>query len=175
MFQRCHLLTRSRRGAKHCRTNSDHGFSLVEMAIVFLVIAIVAAIAVPRVLDYLRLYRLGVASRNVATTIQRARYLATSNNTRCGIAIQTPDRVDIEQYDLEGKEPPQTKGSLGLPEGIRITSDVPIAIAFDGRGVVTPIPKEKKVIRIAGQKGYFATVTVSLNGQVAVSDAQREE
>jgi hypothetical protein len=144
------------------------------MAVVFLVIAIIAAIAVPRVLDYLRLYRLGVASRNVATTIQRARYLATSNNTRVGVSIQTPHRVDIEQYDLEGKEPPTNKGALALPEGISITSNVPTAIAFDGRGVVTPIPKELQVIRITGQKGYFATVTVSLNGQVAVSEAQRE-
>jgi Tfp pilus assembly protein FimT len=144
---------------------------MVEIAVVLLVIAIIAAFAIPQVLEYLKLYRLGVASRNVATMVQRARFLATSNNTRAGIAIHRNNRIDIEQYDLEGKQPPLNKGFVELPEGIVITSAVPAAVSFDGRGVVTPVPKEPQIIRLKGQKGYSTIVTISFNGQVAVSDA----
>lgn len=147
---------------------------MIELAVVFLIIAIIAAVATPQVLNYMRAYKLGVAARNVATALQRAKYLATSNNTRAGIVIAQAERIDIEQYDPEGKTEPQLKGIVLLPNEIRITTPAPIKIAFDGRGVVTPLPKESQIIRIAGAGGYFTTITVSVTGQVTVSDATRE-
>jgi hypothetical protein len=144
------------------------------MAIVLLVIAIIAAFVVPQVINYMRAYRIGVAARNVATTLQRARYLATSNNTRAGITVEQANRVDITQYDPEGKEEPKNQGTLLLPEGIAISTSAPIKIDFDGRGVITPMPRESPTIRLKGANGYFATVSVSLTGQVTVLGPNRE-
>jgi prepilin-type N-terminal cleavage/methylation domain-containing protein len=157
------------------RSRSERGFTLIELSVVMMIIAIVAAFVVPQVIAYMRMYRLGVGGRNVATALQRARFLATSNNTRAGIFIPELQRVDIEQYDPEGKAEPLVKGAVQMPQGVTIASDAPKQIAFDGRGVVTPMPKESPSIRINGASGYYLFVTISPTGQVTVSDARREE
>jgi prepilin-type N-terminal cleavage/methylation domain-containing protein len=157
------------------RSRSERGYSIIELSIVILIVAIVAAFLVPQAMAYMRMYRLGVAARNVATALQRARFLATSNNTRAGIFIPESHHVDIEQYDPEGKAQPQVKGAVHMPQGVTIASDAPKQIAFDGRGVVTPMPKESPSIRINGASGYYLFVTVSPTGQVTVSEAKREE
>jgi len=146
------------------------------MAIVALVIMIIIAIAVPLVIQYMRLYRVGIASRNVATALQRARYLATSDNTRAEISIRRSEpMIDILEYNPDGTGEPQQKGLVTLPPDIIISPSAPRKIAFDGRGVVTPLPKESPVIEVDGVNGCFSTVTVSLTGQVTVSGtAQRK-
>jgi type II secretory pathway pseudopilin PulG len=146
---------------------------MIEVVVVLLVIALIAAFVVPQIINYLRAYRLGVASRNVATALQRARFLATSNNRRAGVFIPGSQQLDIEEYDPLGKAEPQVKGTIYLPEGITIASDAPKQIAFDGRGVVTPLPKVSPEIRINGMNGYYAIVKVSATGQVTISDAKR--
>ena len=139
---------------------------MIEIAVVMLVIAIAAAFVVPQVIAYMRAYRLGVAARNIATALQRARYLATSNNTRAGIVVPELGRIDIKQYDPEETAAPEVKGLVMLPEGVRITDDSAKEVAFDGRGVVTPLPKDNTLIRINGARGYYIVVTVSPTGQV---------
>ena len=153
----------------------QRGFSLIEMAVVLLIIAIVAAFVIPQITSYMRMYRLGVSGRNVATALQRARYLATSNNTLAGVFVAEVQRVDIEQYDPTGKEPPQNKGGILLPAGITVAPGAPKQIAFDGRGVVTPMPKDSPTIRLNGSDGYYLFVTVSPTGQVNVSDAKKDD
>jgi prepilin-type N-terminal cleavage/methylation domain-containing protein len=157
------------------RGRKARGFTLIELSVVMMIIAIVAAFIVPQAMAYMRMYRLGVGARNVATALQRARFLATSNNTRAGIFIPQPQRVDIEQYDPEGKAEPQLKGAVQMPQGVIIASDAPKQIAFDGRGVVTPMPKESPSIRVNGASGYYLFVTVSPTGQVTVSEAKQDD
>jgi prepilin-type N-terminal cleavage/methylation domain-containing protein len=153
----------------------QRGFSVIEMVVVLLIIAIVAAFTVPQVMSYMRMYRLGVGGRNVATALQRARYLATSNNTLAGVFVAELQRVDIEQYDPMGKAPPQNMGAVQLPGGVTFASDAPQQIAFDGRGVITPMPKESPAIRLNSSDGYYLFVTVSPTGQVTVSEAKRDD
>lgn len=157
------------------RARRERGFTMIEMVVILMIIALVAAFVVPQVITYIRMYRLGVASRNIATALQRARFLATSNNKRAGVFFPGAQQLDIEEYDPLGKTEPQVKGSVFLPEGITISSDAPKQIAFDGRGVVTPLPKESQAIRINGTHGYYAVVTVSATGQVTISEAMREK
>jgi type II secretory pathway pseudopilin PulG len=147
---------------------------MIEVAVVLLIIAVIAAFVVPQVVTYMKMYKLGVASRNVATALQRARYLATSDNRRAGINILEVQRIDIEEYDPEGIQEPQTKGAVILPQGIVIADDAPRRISFDGRGVITPLPKESPTIRINGPDGYYTIVTVSPTGQITISDAKQQ-
>lgn len=148
---------------------------MIEIAVVLLIIAVVAAFVVPQVIHYMRMYRLGVATRNLATAIQRARFLATSNNTRAGILIAELQRVEIEQYDPEGKVDPRNMGTILLPEGVAISSEAPRQIDFDGRGAITPLPRHTPAIRVNGVNGYYAIVTVSATGQVTVSDTKNDD
>ncbi|HWC76333.1 MAG TPA: prepilin-type N-terminal cleavage/methylation domain-containing protein [Blastocatellia bacterium] len=156
-------------------TGGERGFSMIEIAVVLLVIAIIAAFVVPQVITYMRMYKLGVASRNVATALQRARFLATSDNRRAGINILEVRRIDIEEYDPEGDKEPRIRGAVILPEGIVIADEAPRQIAFDGRGVVTPLPKESPKIRINGPDGYYAIVSVSPTGHITISDPKRQD
>lgn len=153
----------------------ERGFSIIEICVVLMIIAIVAAFTVPQIISYTRMYRLGVGGRDVATAIQRARYLATSNNTLAGVLVSELQRIDIEQYDPAGKEPPQNRGGTQLPQGVTVDSEAPKQIDFDGRGVITPMPRESPSIRINSTDGYYLFVTVSPTGQVTVSEAQRDD
>lgn len=152
----------------------ERGFTIIELTVVLLVVAIAAAFLVPQVLAYMKMYRLGVGGRDVATALQRARFLATSNNTRAGARAQDSQHVHIEQYDREGKSQPQLKGLIELPTGVTLASDAPKQIDFDGRGVVTPLPKENLAVRLNGPDGYYLIVTVSPTGQVTLSEAKRD-
>ena len=169
MFRKTGLPTRNL-----ATKSRQRGFGMIEIVVVLLVIAIIAAFVLPQVVAYIRMYRLGVAARNVATAVQRARYLATSNNKRAAVLINETHRLDIEQYDPDGLAEPENKGAVILPEGI-VISEAPEKIAFDGRGVVTPLPKESPTIRINGYSGYYSIVTVSPTGQVTISDTRRDD
>jgi len=159
----------------HRRLRSERGFSVIEMSVVLLIIIVIAAISVPQVIAYMRKYRLGVGGRNVATALQRARYLATSDNTRTGIFVADWQQVDIRQFNAMGIGEPVTKGTVHLPEGVTIADDAPREIAFDGRGLVTPMPTEDRTIRVNGPNGYYMVVTISPTGQVTLSDALEDE
>lgn len=148
---------------------------MIEIAIVMLIISIVAAFVIPQVVSYMRMYRLGVGGRNIATALQRARYLATSNNTRAGVFVAELQHVDIQQYDALGAAEPLIKGSINLPPGVTVDSEAPKQISFDGRGVITPMPKESPAIRVNSADGYYLFVTVSPTGQVTVSNPVRDD
>jgi Tfp pilus assembly protein FimT len=154
---------------------SARGFSLIEVAVILMVIGIAAAFVVPQALSWMRLYRLGVGSRDVATALQRARYLATSNNTRAALTIPAAQRVRIEQYAQMAGAEAQVLTSIEMPNGITIDEQAPRQVAFDGRGVVTPMPSENLTIRVNSADGYYQVVVVSPTGQVTLADAQRDK
>lgn len=151
------------------------GFSLIEVAVILMVIGIITAFIVPQALSWMRLYRLGVGSRNVATALQRARYLATSNNTRAAITIPETQRLRIEQYGQLASAEAQVIASIEMPNGITIDTEAPRQVAFDGRGIVTPLPNENLTIRVNSTDGYYQLVVISPTGQVTLADAQREK
>ena len=162
--------TRSATSRRHAR-----GFSLIEVAVILMVIGIILAFVVPQAISWMRLYRLGVGSRDVATALQRARYLATSNNTRAAVTVNEARHLRIEQYaQLAGAEA-QVLTSIEMPNGITIDEQAPRQVAFDGRGVVTPMPSENITIRVNSTDGHYQLVVVSPTGQVTLADAQREK
>lgn len=156
------------------RKQGQNGFTVIEIAVVILIIALIAAATLPQALAYMRQYRLTIAGRNIATALQRARYLATSNNSRAGVYIPETNKVQIEQYNREGITEPEIKGIIQFSNEITIASDAPKRIAFDGRGIITPMPKETQTIRLNGAKGYYVVVTVSPTGQVKVSETRQD-
>ncbi|MGH9822933.1 MAG: pilus assembly FimT family protein [Blastocatellia bacterium] len=147
------------------------GFTIIEMTIVLLVLAILSGICVPMVLSWMRSYRLGIASQDVATALQRARYVATSHNIVAGIVIKREtSQIHVVQYDQQGQAQPNPAAIVMLPTDITIDQSAPTEIDFDGRGVLAPIPTEDPVIRINGSNGRYSTVSVAPTGQVTVKD-----
>src|SRR5689334_1407125 len=149
------------------------GFSLIEVAVILMVIGIFLAFVVPQAMSWMRLYRLGVGSRNVATALQRARYLATSNNTRVAMTLPDAQHLRIEQYGQLAGAAADVKATIEMPNGITIDEQAPRQVAFDGRGIVTPMPNENLTIRVNSADGYYQLVIVSPTGQVTLDAAQR--
>ena len=148
------------------------GFTIIEVTIVLLIIAITAAFSIPPTLQYIRTYRLGVAAQNLATAIQRARYLATSNNGMAGIHINDAGgQINILQFNAATGGEGVSAGLVTLNPDIIISSGSPRDINFDGRGTITPLPNQSPVIEIDTTWGYYSTVTVSPTGQVTMSPA----
>jgi prepilin-type N-terminal cleavage/methylation domain-containing protein len=167
----CHLGARKSHNFE--QTAASQGFSVLETLFVLMIIAIASAFAIPQVASYLKAYKLGVASRDVATALQRARYIATSANTRAGITIGDSSSVDILQYDPQGNADPKYMGGIHLPDGINISAGAPRQLSFDGRGVLTPLPSQSPVIQVNGSNGSYTLVTVSPTGQVTISDVRQ--
>ena len=155
---------------------SARGFSLIEVAVILMVIGIALAFVVPQALSWMRLYRLGVGARDDATALQRARYLATSNNTRAALTIPAALRLRIEQYaQIPGAEA-QVLTSIEMPNGITIDEQAPRQVAFDGRGIVTPLPNENLMIRVNSvADGYYQIVVISPTGQVTLVDSAQDK
>src|SRR5438309_3780633 len=77
------------------RVRSQTGFSLVEMITVMAIIAIMAAVVIPPLAAYARVYKLRTAQQQVASDISAARMKAVSKNVNLGVTFAI---VNNSQY-----------------------------------------------------------------------------
>ena len=76
--------------------NSKSGFTLIEVIVVMVIIAIMAAIAMPRFVDWLPNMRLKAAARDLYSNMQKARMLAVKSNKSTAIIFDdSNDRYDL--------------------------------------------------------------------------------
>jgi prepilin-type N-terminal cleavage/methylation domain-containing protein len=73
------------------RPSLSRGFSLVELLVVVGIIAILAAISLPMISNFLRIYKIRGASQEVAKEIQAARGKAISKNVNFGMVFLIVD------------------------------------------------------------------------------------
>ena len=74
------------------RTN-ERGFSMIELLIVMAIIAVMAAVALPAIGRYIRVYKIQGASQQVASEIQAARVKAIARNVNSGVAFYVYDNT----------------------------------------------------------------------------------
>ena len=81
------------------------GFSLVELMIVVIIILIVSAIALPNILQYIRIYKVRGGAQQVASAIQSARARAIMRNVNRGVIFGV---VDQDTYRMIIEDPPSS-------------------------------------------------------------------
>jgi len=166
-LNRSHRLAAGRSG--------EDGKSLVEIAIVVLIAAVVTAFALPAVANSIKAYNLRSASSHLAESISAVRALAMAKNKTVNFTF---DNVS-GQYgfdfnadtvpDTTDPDPPAGFYNVGtLPAGVTATfpGGAPITIIFNSRGEL-PIGAVAQNI-VLTSSGRTATVNVNLRGRVSI-------
>jgi type II secretory pathway pseudopilin PulG len=154
----------------------EKGTSLVEIAIVIMILAVLTAMALPAVANSIRSYNLRSAADHLAERISAVRALAMAKNRTIAFAFDNasgrygfdfgvdniPDTVDPDDPLMGG----YYWGTL--PDGVTAVfpDGNPIRITFNSRGEL-PIGALPQNI-VLQSFGKSATVNVNLRGRISV-------
>ena len=121
------------------------GFSMLELLLVLTIIAIMAGLSVPSILELRENYRANQAMYQVVASLREARLMAMSQNRRISIQFPTNQRILVQPWDgsglpLENISDPSTSFEYGYQFVRNTTADTPYntaggiqgAIVFDG-------------------------------------------
>jgi type IV fimbrial biogenesis protein FimT len=170
------------------RHAGEEGMSLVEIAIVIMIIAVVTAIALPAIGKSIKSYNLRSASERIAERLTGARTLAMAKNKNVTVAFKTAVGGNVTQYGYDfspvgapdgtpdTSDPDDTTQSYYVetpPTGITVTFSAGGTTLANGKGVEytsrgeLPIGAAQADIRLSNSSGIL-TVSVNLRGQVWV-------
>jgi prepilin-type N-terminal cleavage/methylation domain-containing protein len=109
----------------------QRGFTVIETAVVILLIGLAVAFAAPRIINAVREHRLNMAVRQVSDLIQRSKATAMSENRNSSVVIDTLDRtLGLVFYDDAGAV--TRTDYTPLPEGIRFERPAGVTAPVSG-------------------------------------------
>lgn len=119
------------------------GYSLVELLIVVAIIAILAAVSLPMVAAYLRVYKIRGASQEVAKEIQGVRGKAISKNVNFGMVFLIMDDSSYRWVAEDDLNAPDTDFSSNtrVPLATAIAEPAPTPGVASQRGPVYFLPR----------------------------------
>lgn len=83
------------------RKMNDKGVTLIELVVVFVIIAIGAVLLIPNIGTWLPNYRLRSATRDIVSTMRTAQMRAVSNNIQYRVNFNAVDLLAANRYVLQ--------------------------------------------------------------------------
>ena len=144
--------------------NAADGFTLVEILIVVMLVAVMAGATVPTVADAIQRYSLTSAGQQVVSTIRSARQQAVGQNAIRRVRFNFPAAGQYQVLDA-------VDGAIGdvqfLPTGTdfdAVSGD--IEITTSGRITDLAGNPTTETIVVSNDDGQTRTITVSASGRV---------
>jgi len=174
---------------KRSAARREKGFSLVEVAIVVTVVALIISIAIPVALSAMRAFRASADARNVATqlalvkmraanTFSQARLNCDTTANSCQIEICTSKGASAcNIFTAEGGPVLLSTGSafgfgsITTPAGSQTTIQNTTQIVFNSRSIPVDssgAPTGENALYITNQAGNQYAITVYASGRIAV-------
>jgi prepilin-type N-terminal cleavage/methylation domain-containing protein len=116
----------------------EAGFSMVEVAVVVLIVGVIIAFATPKITNAMREYRLDQGIRQVVDAIKRAKAQAVANNkTACVIADTANNRLGLFVFNNAGDV--IRTDYVSLPQDIEFALPPSVVAPFDDVPVETSV------------------------------------
>jgi len=173
---------------KSLATRGEEGKSLVEIAVVVMIIAVVIAISLPAIANSIRSYNLRSAAVRIAERLAGARNLAMAKNKNVTTAFAIDGAGNVTQYgydftpvgapdgtpdSIDPDDPLQTYYVETPPNGMTVRFTAGGDNLTNGKGITytsrgeLPIGAAQADITLSNSSGTM-TVSVNLRGQVWV-------
>ena len=159
------------------KENLSRGFTVIEITVAVLVLGVIAAFAAPRISNAMREYRLNMAMRQIADTMQRAKTQAMSNNARATMRVDTANnRFGLVVYDSNNNE--VRTDYMPLPAGVTFTLPAsvtsPMGTAQTSYPVSFPLKSGSSTVyqQDFTSRGFPAVSTAGEIGVIYISNSQ---
>jgi prepilin-type N-terminal cleavage/methylation domain-containing protein len=116
------------------KIRNQKGFSLPEIMIVLLIIAILVVSAIPQIQRNLQLYRLESVTGLLSNRLTETRLTAVKHNRSAWLQINATDKRLEVWTTNELNQPIRAKLDLAIPDNISIGADSPSRVTFNSLG-----------------------------------------
>ena len=138
------------------------GVTLIELIVVFVIIAIGAVLMVPNLRPWMANYRLRSATRDITSTLRVAQMKAVSNNLVYRVSFDT----GAKSYTLQ-----RSTGGVYVDEGVAQTLPAGISIVVPGNNVVGFWPNSSSnggSIQLSNTKNTRTITVLPSTGRITI-------
>jgi prepilin-type N-terminal cleavage/methylation domain-containing protein len=149
--------------------SGERGFSMIELIIVALIVAIMITASIPAIQRNLQLYRLESASGLVASRLMEARMVAIKRNRRASVTFNASlNTLEISSINDSGQNV-IIGSAISLPQDVTLLVSPTNSISFTSLGR-NQSNNDTNITLTHTRANYCKTVAVSAVGKITTSN-----